>query len=515
MTPAFLTNLRPKLEERGWLVHAPGDASLPDLVCVGEGGLLCVSESRDHGDGVVFLNRQVSNLRQIDPSLSRVMPHRVAVAKEGRSTVGKEVERDLFTVLHLIDHSAPRPLPSEARGALEAHLTRTAVHIDVPSRGDYSDALTADRMAHRVRLDAQQAAGALEPVDDVLVVTGPPGSGKSLVLAARARHLAEAHPDWDIRLLCFNRLLVPYLESLVGDVANVRVQTFGKFSHSLGYRVSLGDELAAKRDVDAIEPLLQHDPQIDALLIDEWQDFASAWTRFALASVRPGRGGTVVAGDPAQALYRDSTPVEGLRGRSLRQLKLQHSYRSTAPVMHVAAALVDRTPTDAESLEGVPVDLVWSHNAAGQADAVAHDVKRLVENGVQPSAIGVLVTRKFLMGKVRGALEEIGVEARSVYADNHGEFSLVEPSVKILTVHSAKGYEFDAVFLVGLEHLPPPDDAPETTREARTGFVGATRARDRLVITYSKSNPYLERVRALPAASIQPWIWPDDFPGAN
>lgn len=514
-TSKLLSALKPALEQRGLLVFAPEDKTLPDLVCLNDAGLVCVSDSREPTDGIVQLNRQVSNLRQLDPSLARVLPLRIAIAAEGTRAVDKEVERDIPAILQRIDQAVPRPLPPEARAALEELLNRAPVFIDVPARDDYSDEFATERAMHRIRLDEAQAAAALEPIDDVLVVTGPPGSGKSLVLAARARHLAAKHPDWDIRMLCFNRLLVPYLESLVGDFDNVRVQTFGKFSHSLGYRVSLGDESEAARDVDLIESQLLAEPRIDALLIDEWQDFGPAWTRFALASVRSGRGGTVVAGDPAQGLYRDVAPVEGLRGRSLRRLQLRRAYRSTATVMDVAAALLDRNGLGAEGAEGVPVDLVWSHDAAGQADAVAHDVARLLDEGVPAAAIGVLVTRKFLMGKVLRALKDASVEARSVYAGGHADFTLTEPSVKILTVHSAKGYEFDAVFLVGLEHLPPPDASPDAPREARTGFVGATRARDRLVITYSKSNPYLERVRALPSASIRSWVWPDDFPGAN
>jgi superfamily I DNA/RNA helicase len=55
--------------------------------------------------------------------------------------------------------------------------------------------------------------------------------------------------------------------------------------------------------------------------------------------------------------------------------------------------------------------------------------------------------------------------------------------VKIMTVHSAKGHEFDVVVLFGLETLPSPSgDDPERDRQAvqrsKVGFVGMTRARD-------------------------------------
>ena len=81
-----------------------------------------------------------------------------------------------------------------------------------------------------------------------------------------------------------------------------------------------------------------------------------------------------------------------------------------------------------------------------------------------------------------------------------------------MTVHSAKGYEFDVVFLVGMEHLADPDGSERADREGRAGYVGSTRAKDQLVLTYSKENVYLDRIRALPGELVQQWVWPDDYP---
>ena len=84
--------------------------------------------------------------------------------------------------------------------------------------------------------------------------------------------------------------------------------------------------------------------------------------------------------------------------------------------------------------------------------------------------------------------------------------------IKVMTVHSAKGYEFEVVFLVGMEHLAEPDGSDRASREGRCGYVGATRAKDQLVLTYSKENVYLDRIRALPDDLVQQWVWPDDYP---
>jgi DNA helicase-2/ATP-dependent DNA helicase PcrA len=80
-------------------------------------------------------------------------------------------------------------------------------------------------------------------------------------------------------------------------------------------------------------------------------------------------------------------------------------------------------------------------------------------------------------------LENVALQS---HADTYQEGS----AVTLMTVHLAKGLEFPMVFLTGLEEqLFPigganatPDDLEE---ERRLAYVGMTRARDRLIITYA------------------------------
>ncbi|HZA19293.1 MAG TPA: 3'-5' exonuclease, partial [Actinomycetota bacterium] len=65
-------------------------------------------------------------------------------------------------------------------------------------------------------------------------------------------------------------------------------------------------------------------------------------------------------------------------------------------------------------------------------------------------------------------------------------------SVSLMTMHNAKGLEFEVVFLVGMEdgvfpHYRSMTDTAELEEERRLAYVGITRARQRLYLTHAWS----------------------------
>lgn len=92
-----------------------------------------------------------------------------------------------------------------------------------------------------------------------------------------------------------------------------------------------------------------------------------------------------------------------------------------------------------------------------------------------------------------------------------------EDSVQLMTLHSAKGLEFPLVFLAGMEenlfpHSMSMEEPGRLEEERRLAYVGVTRAREKLVLTYAESrrlygdekfNPVSRFVREIPSATIQ------------
>jgi DNA helicase II / ATP-dependent DNA helicase PcrA len=89
-------------------------------------------------------------------------------------------------------------------------------------------------------------------------------------------------------------------------------------------------------------------------------------------------------------------------------------------------------------------------------------------------------------------------------------------SVTLMTLHAAKGLEFDVVFFIGLEegllpHAQTLMEPKELAEEIRLAYVGLTRARKQLFLLYAQSrqmfgsfqsNPPSRVLRALPASAI-------------
>ena len=73
--------------------------------------------------------------------------------------------------------------------------------------------------------------------------------------------------------------------------------------------------------------------------------------------------------------------------------------------------------------------------------------------------------------------------------------------VLLMTLHAAKGLEFDTVFLVGMEeglipHLRAVLDPGQMEEERRLCYVGMTRARNRLILTRARERSYYGDRRA-------------------
>ena len=393
------------------------------------------------------------------------------------------------------------------------------------------DSNRENREKIRIVLRDEQREVVDAPAAEVLWITGPAGSGKSLILMARAIKMSKLFPEYQISFVTFNQSLKRYFQDELSTYTNILVESFGEFTARRGNRFHFyfgkGKE---KKSVSFNQTELDFKKarsdgilrDIDAIFIDEVQDFYPAWLRYCVESQRRDRGGVTMAGDESQAIYRENDTLSVAEEYELVRYELPVAYRSTKEILTVVEHLSGIKHALEKSPSGPLPDLIYV-DKTGKADAMNDAVIRdliglLKHDGVRERDIAILVTSNYMRYKLRSVLEErlkdefrYDVQVASIEKGAADQLNLDEDSIKLTTIHNAKGLEFSVVFLLGLDELSEnEEDLPMVRKGERLVLVGPTRAKDRLFIYYSKMNSYLERLNEHPE-SVTFRVYPDDY----
>ena len=191
-----------------------------------------------------------------------------------------------------------------------------------------------------------------------------------------------------------------------------------------------------------------------AVIVDEGQDCSPVMARLSLQLAGGHRNRLTVFADPPQAIYprgyRGALAALAPRGRDVRTLR--KPYRSTSEVLELARSLWD----DDQEMTSEVGELHHSsrhgprpvmHTRSGRAEVNAAVVERVRgQIGDRSlSEIAILTSTRARCRKLQRVLAAAGIEAEVVMRS-----SVVASgaSVKIVTVHSAKGLDFPSVHLV-------------------------------------------------------------------
>jgi DNA helicase-2/ATP-dependent DNA helicase PcrA len=214
-------------------------------------------------------------------------------------------------------------------------------------------------------------------------------------------------------------------------------------------------------------------------------------------------------------------PARGIGARSLENLQatahqLNSSlYNAAASLTGKAGAsvgnfirLVENLRRETEALP-LPEKVAQVIEASGLADYYRHgkEGQERLEN------LDELINACAVFTKDERATDEgDALVAFLTYASlESGEHQAGEgqEAIQLMTVHAAKGLEFDAVFITGLEQgLFPHENAAHERRgleeERRLMYVAITRARQRLYLTYAQSRLLHGQIRyCLPSAFLE------------
>ena len=476
----------------------------------------------------IRLNQKVESLRRQLASPTDLVIQNIVIATDSNSDF-EAISKTSFVVgnqkISQVDWKVElkkSDLKSSEIGKLRNRLW-PAMAFRVETYEGTTETNREERDASRAILDAEQAKIALAEVDQVMVISGPPGSGKSLVLAARAKFLAAKHPEWKIVLVVYNRMLAKhFLASEDKWPKNVEIVTLKKFLEKRGEETLARLSSDYRDPEEALEQATKFvkelkkkriESDLDALLVDEWQDFKEPYIEYLLACVREGHGGAVFAGDSGQAIYTDGLPNKAIKQVEVKKVQLKVPYRSTRQILDVAQALDSGYLIKGSegASDGEPVSLIFATTWKLQADAIAWEIGKLIDSGQRAyGEIVVLCTTKGGANAVERALNENGIP-NVVHSRIWDESNISHEKVNVMTIHGGKGFGFKVVFVMGFETLRDLDGSKERSMWGRVGYVAVTRAEDLLFILYKTETQFMRNLKKCKKETLVSRSFPDDY----
>ncbi len=480
------------------------------------------------GFGVVFTHITRRQFEQTD--LAEVFPPERCVFKD-EMTESADPEAFRTRLWSMVTRRAGPPLAlpqfDRLRALLfpEVRIRQIALPFDEPAPATpATHAANDDRVLAVMDLQQEQLARSLG--EGHRIIRGVAGSGKTLILAFRAEHLARgaARP---VLVLCYANGIAGRLESAMqerGVEDRVQVSTF----HSWCYRMLRTFDIPAPSakeipdyearlaaSVNAVAAAVEKGQipggQYEAVLIDEAHDFEPQWLALAAKMVSPDKRSLMIVYDNAQAIFKGrEMPVWKTLGIEAqgRTTVLKINYRNTTQILGFAK----RFAADVIGLPGVQADdenaILLPEDAGRQG--MEPQVRQCVSYEAEAHAIAEWLLARHAAGyawphmAVLYPEHHIGETFTKVFARHaipvdvakaHGNrVQAALSAVRLLSMHNAKGLEFPCVAVGGLgalgRHGTPIED------DVRLTYVAITRATHEALLTYSKVSPVVERLVA-------------------
>ena len=388
-----------------------------------------------------------------------------------------------------------------------------------------------------VVLDRRQENNARKIGEGHRIIYGVAGSGKTVLLIARAKWLHEQNPEAKILLLCYNVVLSVYLKHVLEDYPRIDVFHFDGWVKHNGIPPRQEDRSTGNLEDDAdlgsrlLDNLRNRSGdyrKYGAILVDEAQDFPPIWFSCILEALTdPLDGDLLIVCDGNQGIRLiDAVSWKSLGikavGRTIHSaFDLDRNYRNTREILRLAAHFTAKNVKNNEdSISIIPVDpsqairggpkplLIKCHDHADECKRIVNIANVLLNGNVpfndiritlQPHELGILYSRRMIKDyeAFKQFLKDLSTLAPVTWLneDYHSRTKVFEKSIKVQTVASSKGLQYRVVFVMWADLFEPHTRA-DFDLQQRYLYVALTRASDVLIITYSRSNDFIERMVA-------------------
>jgi len=205
---------------------------------------------------------------------------------------------------------------------------------------------------------------------------------------------------------------------------------------------------------------------------------------------------TVIA-DAAQRIYKSgfSWSEVGISVAGGRTIELKKNYRNTVEIAQAALSLLahdedreDFTEVQQPTRHGQKPFLASFYSWDRQMSYLIEEIRS--RDYLKNSSV-LLHRKRTLLNQIKLKLENGGIKSEIIGGRGFTDYSA--PTVKICTLSSIKGLEFDNVFIMDLndsiipypEGFKDPDDEFHVLTERRLLYTAMTRAKEKLYLSYT------------------------------
>ena len=341
-----------------------------------------------------------------------------------------------------------------------------------------------------IELSKQQRA-IVEATEPYIVVVATAAAGKTRCLSERIKWLlSQGVPPEEIVAITFTNAAAEEISDRVGNPSGLFIGTI----HSLAnyYLRSAGidtSKVLNDERFDDLFKLIKKNPtcvgKVKHLIVDESQDSTPEQFEFLLDMIAPEN--YMLLGDHRQAIYRfaGATPdyiLNLMDSPEVTTYDLSENYRNAPEILTYAQQLIRTLGYDYED-DSIPMRKK-AHgrivNVEYSEPGITRTIQRYVNEGKSEYRDWFVLTRTNAeLESIQRALEKANIPNdtfKKAQLTNKGlKEKMKENTVKVLTIHTAKGLEADNVIVIGARF--------RDTEEKCISYVAATRARNLLVWT--------------------------------
>ena len=384
-------------------------------------------------------------------------------------------------------------------------------------------------------LDAKQENLARKIGEGHRIFFGVSGSGKTLLLLARAKLILNNNPEAKVLIVCYNICLASYLRSVIEKSLEAEQRTRIRAIHFHEWaKVVTGKSLTSQPGTNYDEYVGQEilqalsqkqSPKWDAILVDEAHTFAPIWFRCCVQALKnPENGDLMVVADGSQSLYkRDNFTWKevGIQavGRTIsRRFDLDKNYRNTQEILEAGWVMLCRSlPQDnvsetdditfpivlpSQAQRSGPRPKVYVTGSSREQEQVVTDqIKKLLNSSyyrLEDIAVIYGKSRKKNMNVFQKYLTEAKVPFCLVSKDSKSKKNYIHrPGIRLISSQSSLGLEFKAVFIIWMEEFDQCSDGSYGgTLARRQLYVSMTRAQELLSLFINRENSFMEELKS-------------------